>query len=38
MRVTHISAPGVPAGFPVEDPFGVDSTPPPARLALRRAV
>lgn len=25
LRITHISPPGVPASFPVEDPFGIDS-------------
>jgi hypothetical protein len=35
LRVTRISLPGVPAGFPVEDPFGVDSAPHPKGRRLR---
>jgi hypothetical protein len=38
VRITRVAAPGVSGVFPVEDPFGIDSDPRPARLTSRRSV
>jgi hypothetical protein len=37
VRVTRVATPGVLDGFPVEDPFGIDSDPCPAILTPPRS-